>query len=198
MFATRRMARRTLLLQGWRFSPGLGEEPRTSGYCATLSAQAGQYNRNLLHAGYCFVYLDDVVIDAVLDWSAVGTINKVNFAAFQVWGLRETIGTVSGQNPSLRAPPRLATGIRDVSLQMEVSPRQSRWKQILVSLFALHCILHPTYSSCRDTGSWVVEFIFVWWHGLALTSKSSKRACFAVPLLYYDSIVPVVSSGCSP
>eukprot|EP00903_Cladosiphon_okamuranus_P019148 g17614.t2 len=49
----------------------------------------------------------------------------------EVWGLRETIGTVSGQNPSLRAPPRLATGIRDVSLQMEVPPRQSRWKQIL-------------------------------------------------------------------
>eukprot|EP00752_Nemacystus_decipiens_P007719 g6902.t1 len=49
----------------------------------------------------------------------------------EVWGLRETIGTVSGQNPSLRAPPRLVTGIRDVSLQMEVSPRQRRWKQIL-------------------------------------------------------------------
>ncbi|CAM9111294.1 unnamed protein product, partial [Hapterophycus canaliculatus] len=49
----------------------------------------------------------------------------------EVWGLREIIGTVSGQNPSLRAPPRLATRIRDVSLQLQVSPRQSRWKQIL-------------------------------------------------------------------
>lgn len=55
----------------------------------------------------------------------------------QVWGLRETIGTVSGQNPSLRAPPRLATGIRDVSLQLHVPPRQSRWKQILVSCTAI-------------------------------------------------------------
>ncbi|CAN0547006.1 unnamed protein product, partial [Ectocarpus sp. 12 AP-2014] len=49
----------------------------------------------------------------------------------EVWGLRETIGTVSGQNPGLKAPPRLATSIRDVSLQLKVPPRQRRWKQIL-------------------------------------------------------------------
>lgn len=75
------------------------------------------------------------------------------FWPFQVWGLRETIGTVSGQNPSLRAPPRLATGIRDVSLQMEVSPRQSRWKQILVSHLrcsSLHYCTHPACSSRQN------------------------------------------------
>ncbi|CAM9235116.1 unnamed protein product [Ectocarpus sp. 13 AM-2016] len=49
----------------------------------------------------------------------------------EVWGLRETIGTVSGQNPGLKAPPRLATSIRDVSLQLKVPPRKRRWKQIL-------------------------------------------------------------------
>lgn len=115
----------------------------------------------------------------MVDSSAVA--KKILIFAFQVWGLRETIGTVSGQNPSLRAPPRLATGIRGVSLQMEVPPRQSRWKQILVSSFALlHCIPLALFTAQATAVGMSIFVVFFAMSSLGLSPESSGRVCLMV------------------
>lgn len=60
-----------------------------------------------------------------------------------MWGLRDTIGTVEGQYPSLKAPPRLATSLRDVCLQLEMPARRSRWRPILVRVVKGREMLAP-------------------------------------------------------